>query len=142
MQGIHSIQDPLQKKLYLNLLEEANGLINSIENEQNQAYFPIERAGPRHSITYTRLLQFQAEKEARRLLTNYLFNFWNRKAKIAEKLVKELCDYYKLDVTLTSHLDDIVLHFAEWKAPVAAGTFGDGRHVLEEKQSNGPTPTA
>ena len=33
LQGIHNTQDPLQKKLYLNLLEEANGLINRIEGE-------------------------------------------------------------------------------------------------------------
>ena len=59
-----------------------------------------------------------------------------------EKLVKELCDYYKFDVTLTSHLDDVVLHFAEQKVPVATGTSRDGRHVMEKEQPNGPTPTA
>ena len=75
LQGIANTQDPLQKKLYLDLLEEANGLINKVEVEQNQAYFPIERAGPKHNITYARLLQHQAEQERRRSFTNYLFNF-------------------------------------------------------------------
>ena len=77
LQRIHNTQDPLQKKLYLSLLEEANGLINKVEAEQNWAYFPIKRAGLKHSITYARLLQHQAKQEARRSLTNYIFNFWN-----------------------------------------------------------------
>ena len=119
------MQDPLQKELYLDLLEEANGLINKVKAEQNQAYFPIERAGPKHSITYVRLLQHQAEQERRRSLTNYLFNFWDCKAKTAEKLVKELCKYYSLDITLTFYLNIIVLHFAEQKVPVATGIPGN-----------------
>ena len=122
-------------------MEEANGLINKVEAEQNHVYFPIERARPKHSITYARLLQDQAKREARRSLTNYLFHFWDQKAKTAKKLVKELCEYYKLDVTLTSYLNNIVLHFAERKVPVATRTPGNRRCVMEEKQPNGPTPT-
>ena len=116
--------------------------IYKVEAEQNQAYFPIEKAGPKHSITYARLLQHQAKKEARRALMNYLFHFWNHKAKTMEKLVKELYEYYKLNVILTSYLDNVVLHFTQWKAPVVARTPGNGRSVVEEKQPNGPTPTA
>ena len=113
LQGINNTQDPLQKKLYLSLLEEANGLINKVKHEQNCAYFPIDKARPRQSITYARLLQYQAEKERQRSLINYLMNFWERKVKTTEKLVKKLCEYYNIDVTLTSYLDDIVLHFTE-----------------------------
>ena len=33
LQGIANIKDPLQKKLWFDLLKEANGLINKVEGE-------------------------------------------------------------------------------------------------------------